>query len=982
MTFFTIRYIVVKKVAILYIYRPKPRGYIKSDTMKNRLLFKVLILTLMANAALVGQPLSVQLQVGEEKTLGERLGNCVTAGSYLVYPNLDSPLVFVDDEVSMSTFGVFASFSVRAPFDADPGNYIGEVIYEIFEVDGSLCFIDTLFLEIEVTPAMEPIPEFKTFPRVVVEGGTVEFENLSQNPVEEWLWDFGDGATSTEKTPSNTYNTSGKYTVSLTAMGPGGSATATKEEYIEVVEPGTPGQSIWTFKMDGIGAKSPAIGKDNTIYISSGGGVFHAIDSNGNEKWSSNSSIHNRPVIGNSGIIYGSSGDKLFALHSTGSIKWQFDAGDNITNGIFALGIDETAYVGTGEGKLIAIDSSGIEKWSLNLEASTVFNPIIGSDGTIYTLASFGADAKVFAISPSGTIRWVYEEGSISSLQDLSINRSGNLIIAGNPVVALDYGGQVLWEQSLPGFGLTSQVVYDKAGNMYGTAGDITGSKVYSFTPNKEEPNWVLDLESYIPPPFDNDLSAPLIGSDGTIYCYTKAGLVFAINPFGEILWVHSLVPDDFEPNNYYFNSATPAMDAQGTLYISYDDNALHAISTDSPGLLNDVWSKSGQNNQNTRSFPCLFPVLIFPIDTAENQAISTPFTWYPVSSSTAYEIEISKDSAFLEIVRTEVITDISAQLELEYGNHYYWRVRSVLENGEKGCWSAIRSFSTQIAPPSQPNLIAPTNGDAGIPLASNFSWTSIEGADSYQIQIARDIAFTSLEKDEIGLTETTASFLLPEYQTIYYWRVKAINASGESDWSEIWSFSTQIAPPTQPNLIAPTNGSAGIPLASSFSWTSIEGADSYQIQIARDNAFTSLEKDESDLTETTASFLLPEYQTIYYWRVKAINASGESDWSETWNFTTEIISDVKELESKYGLKVYPNPAMESIFIEFSSPWPLDADLMVFNSTGAMMKATKKKVYLGYNRIEINLQSLSCGTYYYRLIGQNIKLYGKFVKTE
>ncbi len=55
-------------------------------------------------------------------------------------------------------------------------------------------------------------------------------------PVDDWLWDFGDGATSTEQNPTHTYTSDGVYTVTLTVTGPDYADTVTKENYISVGE--------------------------------------------------------------------------------------------------------------------------------------------------------------------------------------------------------------------------------------------------------------------------------------------------------------------------------------------------------------------------------------------------------------------------------------------------------------------------------------------------------------------------------------------------------------------------------------------------------------------------------------------------------------------------------------------------------------------------------------------------------------------------
>ncbi|MEN6445964.1 MAG: PKD domain-containing protein, partial [Candidatus Cloacimonas sp.] len=49
-----------------------------------------------------------------------------------------------------------------------------------------------------------------------------------------WKWSFGDGKTSTAKSPTYTYSKAGKYTVSLTAKNAKGSSTKTMTNYITV----------------------------------------------------------------------------------------------------------------------------------------------------------------------------------------------------------------------------------------------------------------------------------------------------------------------------------------------------------------------------------------------------------------------------------------------------------------------------------------------------------------------------------------------------------------------------------------------------------------------------------------------------------------------------------------------------------------------------------------------------------------------------
>jgi PKD repeat protein len=63
---------------------------------------------------------------------------------------------------------------------------------------------------------------------------TVQFTDYSTNTPTSWLWNFGDGQTSTSQNPSHTYAANGVYTVSLKATNAIGNNTMTKTSYITI----------------------------------------------------------------------------------------------------------------------------------------------------------------------------------------------------------------------------------------------------------------------------------------------------------------------------------------------------------------------------------------------------------------------------------------------------------------------------------------------------------------------------------------------------------------------------------------------------------------------------------------------------------------------------------------------------------------------------------------------------------------------------
>ncbi|MFT5168943.1 MAG: PKD repeat protein [Saprospiraceae bacterium] len=60
-------------------------------------------------------------------------------------------------------------------------------------------------------------------------GGLVDFTDQSTNSPTSWLWDFGDGNTSTQQNPQHTYSSPGTYTVCLTVTNSSGSNTVCQD---------------------------------------------------------------------------------------------------------------------------------------------------------------------------------------------------------------------------------------------------------------------------------------------------------------------------------------------------------------------------------------------------------------------------------------------------------------------------------------------------------------------------------------------------------------------------------------------------------------------------------------------------------------------------------------------------------------------------------------------------------------------------------
>jgi PKD repeat protein len=91
------------------------------------------------------------------------------------------------------------------------------------------------YVTVTAAPVVQPpIADFTANPTSGTAPLTVQFTNRTTGQVTRYLWEFGDGASSTLTNPIYTYRTAGTYTVKLTATGPGGSGTETKTGLIKV----------------------------------------------------------------------------------------------------------------------------------------------------------------------------------------------------------------------------------------------------------------------------------------------------------------------------------------------------------------------------------------------------------------------------------------------------------------------------------------------------------------------------------------------------------------------------------------------------------------------------------------------------------------------------------------------------------------------------------------------------------------------------
>ncbi|MBF0488537.1 MAG: PQQ-like beta-propeller repeat protein [Nitrospirae bacterium] len=324
----------------------------------------------------------------------------------------------------------------------------------------------------------------------------------------------------------------------------------------------TTGKLVWSYSIGGGGAT--AVAADGTIYAA-GGTQLYAFTSAGVLKWvysGANDSIHGEPCIGGDGTIYFGSWDTyVYAVNPDGSLKWKYKTVGSIaplasptlsTDGL-------TLYVGSGDphdqtdGTIYAILTfSGNLKWSKNIDPIRASGAVVGQDGTIYVCGN----KMVHAFTPDGTQLWQSASGTAEYLTP-ALSSSG-IIYTGTGA-----SGKI--------FALSA----------------ATGATLWSYQTGVNP--------SYPNGPQYGVLSAPVIGTDATVYLGSVDGKMYALKSDGTLRWTYT--------TSASIGENCPAIGADGTLYFSSSNTYLYAVKDNITSYTLSV-SKSGTGTGTITSSP------------------------------------------------------------------------------------------------------------------------------------------------------------------------------------------------------------------------------------------------------------------------------------------------------------------------------------------------------------------------------------------
>jgi subtilisin-like proprotein convertase family protein len=167
--------------------------------------------------------------------------------------------------------------------------------------------------------------------------------------------------------------------------------------------------------------------------------------------------------------------------------------------------------------------------------------------------------------------------------------------------------------------------------------------------------------------------------------------------------------------------------------------------------------------------------------------------TFLDFNKETTFSASGFPESALVTFIPTSATTnDTAVQMiisGIENGSigSYNINVEGTSESISKVTKTILNVYSNQL---SQPLLVFPDNNSDNHLNPLNLKWEKDSNKLQYEVEIALDVSFSTIIESSITINENYTPNLL-ENSTTYFWRVKGVNNCGESDFSEVFTFTT-----------------------------------------------------------------------------------------------------------------------------------------------------------------------------------------------
>ncbi|PLW92973.1 MAG: hypothetical protein C0592_08040 [Marinilabiliales bacterium] len=181
------------------------------------------------------------------------------------------------------------------------------------------------------------------------------------------------------------------------------------------------------------------------------------------------------------------------------------------------------------------------------------------------------------------------------------------------------------------------------------------------------------------------------------------------------------------------------------------------------------------------------------------------------------------------------------------------------------------------------PTLVAPADSATTQKVNALLDWNPVSGAVYYEIQLDTNNGFSNPALLTSSYSAIGTSMLL--FGQYYHWRVRAIDAAGDSSsWSSSRAFETIY----RPTLSKPLDSARNVHVLSTMTINTMSGVSTYEWQFDSVNTFSSAWfKTDTFMSGKTFNTIRNLYGDQYFWRVRGMHDNDTSEWSLTYTFWT-----------------------------------------------------------------------------------------------
>lgn len=274
---------------------------------------------------------------------------------------------------------------------------------------------------------------------------------------------------------------------------------------------------------------------------------------------------------------------------------------------------------------------------------------------------------------------------------------------------------------------------------------------------------------------------------------------------------------------------------------------------------------------------------------------------------------------------------------------------------------NAPASFSIVTPLTATAAFATPANGQTNVNPNTPFTWTTVAGASGYTVKIASDSSFNNLVVDTniVGAGSTSVAPIGLPQATKLYARINAYNACGAGPSSTFISFTTGSRPNAPSNLVLLSQAAT----SATIKWTDNSlNETGYRVERSIGNDSTFLEV-ANNLGANTTIYISPNLVagTTYYYRVRAINGLGFSDYSNV--LTVPFAVGINTESAFTEIIVYPNPSEDLFNVNITDAYRGLTNINVFDELGRLVFTETLNKDSEVLKAQVNINNYSNGVY-------------------